>query len=85
MIGVDSNSKKILIANLNGKYYAIGGTCTHMGCTLSEGTLNGEKVQCPCHGSTFDIRTGAVVKGPARNPEASYELKVDGDQILVSL
>ena len=85
MKGVESNGQQILIANLKGKYYAIGNTCTHSGCSLSDGSLNGEKVRCPCHGSTFDVMTGSVLKGPAENPEPSYELKVDGDQILVSL
>jgi len=85
MIGIESNGKKVLIANLGGKYYAIGNTCTHMRCTLSEGSLSQERVQCPCHGSTFDVRTGSVLKGPAKNPEPFYKLRVDGDQILVTV
>ena len=85
MIGIENNGKAILVANFNGAYYAIGNTCTHAGCTLSEGTLNGEKVRCPCHGSTFDIRTGKVLKGPANDPEPSFNLRIDGDQILVSI
>ena len=85
MIGVEINGKNILIVNLNGKYFAIGNSCTHEGCLLSDGTLNGEKVHCACHGSTFDIRTGAAVKGPAKDPEPSYELKIDRDQIWANL
>ena len=85
MIGVEINGKNILIVNMNGKYFAIGNSCTHDGCLLSDGILNGEKVQCVCHGSTFDIRTGTVVKGPAKDPEPQYELKIDQDQILANL
>ncbi len=85
MIGSENSGKEILLANLNGKYYAIGDICTHAGCKLSEGTLNGEKVRCPCHGSTFDIRTGKVLRGPAENPEPSFNLRIEGDQIFVSL
>ncbi len=85
MIGIENGGKRILIANLNGQFYAIGNTCTHMGCTLSEGTLKKERVQCPCHGSTFDIRDGKVLKGPAKNPEPSFKLKVVGDQVLATL
>ncbi|MHB8086031.1 MAG: Rieske (2Fe-2S) protein [Dehalococcoidia bacterium] len=85
MIGIESNGEKVLIANLNGEYYAIGNVCTHMGCILSEGSLVGEKVQCPCHGSTFDIRNGSVLKGPATKPEAVFKTRVDGDQIFVSI
>jgi nitrite reductase/ring-hydroxylating ferredoxin subunit len=85
MVGVESNGKNILIANLNGKYFAIGNSCTHEGCMLSDGTLNGEKVRCPCHGSTFDMRTGVVIGGPAKDPEPSYKLKIDQDQIWAIL
>ena len=85
MVGIENSGQKMVIANVNGKYYAVGNICTHRGCKLSDGTLNGEKVQCPCHGSTFDITTGAVIKGPASNPERSFKVRVDGDAILVTL
>ena len=83
MKGIESNGKSILLANFNGEYFAIGNICTHEGCTISGGALRGERVQCPCHGSTFDIRTGAVLMGPAQNPEPSHKLKVAGDQIFL--
>ncbi len=85
MIGIEKEGKSILVANVNGTYYAIGNICTHMSCNISDGILKGETVQCPCHGSTFNVKTGAVVKGPARNPEPSYVLRVDGDKILAGL
>lgn len=83
--GIEKNGESILIANVNGSYYAIGNVCTHMGCNLSEGTLTGDTVQCACHGSVFNVKTGAVEKGPAENSEPSYSLRVDGDRILVDL
>lgn len=85
MKGVEKEGKSLLIANVDGSYYAIGNVCTHMRCQVSDGTLTGEKAQCPCHGSTFDVRTGAVIRGPARNPEPSYKLKIDGDKIIALL
>jgi nitrite reductase/ring-hydroxylating ferredoxin subunit len=85
MTGIKKEGKSILVANVNGTYYAIGNVCTHMGCTVSDGSLIGETVQCPCHGSTFNVKTGAVVRGPAQNPEPSYCVRVDGDRILVLL
>jgi len=85
MIGVEADSKQILIVNLKGKYYAIGNVCTHMGCMLSDGELKGENVQCICHGSTFDVKTGRVVKGPAEKPETTFQVKVQEDQILVNV
>jgi nitrite reductase/ring-hydroxylating ferredoxin subunit len=85
MIGTENSGQKIVVANVNGAYYAVGNICTHRGCKLSDGTLNGEKVQCPCHSSIFDIRTGAVIKGPATNPEKSFKVRVDGEVIFVTM
>ncbi len=85
MLGIEKNGKSILLANVNGTFYAIGNICTHMGCKISEGSLVGDRVQCPCHGSTFDVKTGAVIRGPAKNPEPSYQVKIVGDRVLASL
>ncbi|MER5175621.1 MAG: Rieske 2Fe-2S domain-containing protein [Candidatus Nitrosocosmicus sp.] len=55
---VDFNGAKICVVNIEGKYYAIDNVCTHMGGPLAEGKLEGYEVQCPWHGSKFDIRSG---------------------------
>jgi nitrite reductase/ring-hydroxylating ferredoxin subunit len=81
---VNVNGKPVLLANIGGEYYAIGNKCTHMGCTLTNGELKGEVVQCPCHGSKFNVKTGKVVGGPAAIPEPKYKVKVENEQILVS-
>lgn len=73
----------ICIANVNGKYYAIGNICTHEGGPLADGKLEGYIVECPWHNSKFDIRTGDVVSPPANEPEPSYEVKVDGNDIFL--
>jgi 3-phenylpropionate/trans-cinnamate dioxygenase ferredoxin subunit len=83
MKAVNVNGKPVLLVNLNGTYYAIGNTCTHMSCPLSKGTLKGETIECVCHGSTFDLKTGKVVRGPADKPEQKYEVKVENGKILV--
>ena len=82
---VNANGTPILLVNLSGTFYAIGNVCTHMGCPLSRGTLKGDTVQCACHGSVFNVKTGAVVRGLAKKPEPKYELEVSGDQILVRM
>jgi nitrite reductase/ring-hydroxylating ferredoxin subunit len=85
MKGVTTSGISVLLINLNGKYYALGNTCTHMGCKLSNGFLQGEVVQCSCHGSRFEVKTGKVVGGPALKPEPTYETKVEGDQIQIKI
>ena len=80
---VEVDGQKIIIANINGKYYAIGSICTHEGGPLADGILSGYEVECPWHGSKFDVRTGQVTNPPANEPEPAYEIKVEGTQILI--
>jgi glycine betaine catabolism B len=81
---VEVAGEKICLASVEkGKYYAIRNTCTHMGGPLADGTLEGYEVECPWHGSKFDIRTGNVTRPPAKIPEPTYEVKVDSNDILI--
>jgi len=66
---VEVDGQSILIANVNGKYYAIGSICTHEGGPLADGTIHNYEVECPWHGSKFDVRTGEVTNLPATEPE----------------
>ena len=79
------NGSDILVINLNSKYFAIGNICTHMGCRLSDGTIRDESIQCRCHGSIFDIKTGKVLGNPAKKAEDVFVVKVEGEQILVDM
>jgi glycine betaine catabolism B len=83
MMAVEVNNERICLANVNGKYYAIGNVCTHMGGPLAEGKLEDYIVQCPWHGSRFDIRSGKVVRPPAMQPEPTYEVKVESNDVLI--
>jgi glycine betaine catabolism B len=80
---VQVDGENICVVNVEGKYYAIGSICTHEGGPLADGTLEGYEVECPWHGSKFDVRTGDVTNPPASEPEPSYEIKVDGNNILI--
>ena len=82
----------ILIVNYEGKYYVIGGKCTHMKGDLSKGKLEGKIITCPRHGSRFDVTTGESISGPKigflklkTGSEPSYEVKIDGDSIMVNI
>jgi len=85
MIGVNEGGKEILVANLDGQFYGIGNICTHRGCRISGGKIDGENVKCPCHGSVFALKTGEVVHGPAKNPESSYKVELKNDEIWVNI
>jgi 3-phenylpropionate/trans-cinnamate dioxygenase ferredoxin subunit len=84
--------KEILVANVDGKYYAIGNRCTHAGGDLSKGSLEGKTVTCPRHGSKFDVTTGKAISGPKIlffKPkildETFYEVEVNDKDILVKI
>jgi nitrite reductase/ring-hydroxylating ferredoxin subunit len=74
---------KIAVARVDGVFYAFGDTCTHMGCSLAGGDLEETVVICPCHGSEFDVTSGAVLRGPAREPVETYETRVEGGSLEV--
>lgn len=85
MIGTKVGGKQIMIANVDGSFYAMADKCTHRGCRLSGGKLEEGKVHCQCHGSVFNVETGKVVKGPAKTPEPTFQVKVEKDQIMVNI
>jgi nitrite reductase/ring-hydroxylating ferredoxin subunit len=89
---VSVQGKEILIANVNGGFYAIGNMCTHSGGDLSKGTLEGNIVTCPKHKSKFDATTGKVVSPPKMGlfhpkiqDEQSYIVKIENDDILIKI
>ena len=65
------------------QYYAISATCSHAGGPLDEGTLEGDVVQCPWHGSRFCMRDGRVLTGPATVPAPKYEVRVRTGQVEI--
>ena len=78
---LDDRKLRISIARVDGRLYAFDDlcTCTDEPCPLSGGLLTGTTVMCQCHGSRFDITTGAVINGPATEPLNVYEVQeVDG-------
>lgn len=74
---------KIAVANVADTFYAFDDTCTHLQCSLAEGDLEEATVICPCHGSEFDVRNGAVLQGPAREPVETYEARIEGGSLEV--
>jgi 3-phenylpropionate/trans-cinnamate dioxygenase ferredoxin subunit len=68
---------KVAVANVGGSFYAFDNTCTHEGCSLADGELEGTTLTCRCHGSQFDVTSGALVRGPAQEPVKSHETRVE--------
>lgn len=75
----------ILVANVDGSFYATDDTCTHEDASLSSGSLKGELVKCPLHNSRFNVCTGEVIEEPARANLKTYPVKIDGPDILIAI
>jgi 3-phenylpropionate/trans-cinnamate dioxygenase ferredoxin subunit len=75
----------VAVFNVGGQYYCIEDVCTHDGGPVAEGELDGYEIECPRHGARFDIRDGRVLSFPAITPITWYEVKVEGDAILVNV
>lgn len=74
----DIAGARVNVVNTGGHIYAFDDSCTHMGCSLAHGKLAGTTVTCSCHGSQFDVTTGAVLRGPAVRPVRSRLVQVEG-------
>jgi 3-phenylpropionate/trans-cinnamate dioxygenase ferredoxin component len=85
MMRVEVAGRRILLANVDGRFYATADTCTHEDASLSGGSLRGEFVKCPLHGSRFSVRTGQVMEEPAQEDLKTYPVRVEGEYILVAL
>ena len=77
--------KEIAIYNLDGKFYATDDICTHAYASLADGYVEGELIECPLHGGCFDIKTGKAMTPPVSEDLKTYELKIDGEQILIGV
>jgi 3-phenylpropionate/trans-cinnamate dioxygenase ferredoxin subunit len=82
---VEVGDEEVAVCNVDGKIYAIANVCTHDDGPLGDGYLMGDEIECPRHGARFNVRTGAVKTLPAIVPVPVFEVKVDGDDILVDV
>ena len=87
MIAVNVEDQEVLLAKIDGEFFAINNVCSHFRALLTDGELHTEtyEVQCPLHDSCFDLRTGIPKDLPADTPVATYSVRVEGDCILVRL
>lgn len=84
--GVKVGGKEIAIYRLGNEVFATTDICTHEECVISENFyIEGEEVECTCHGSRFDIKSGENTVPPAAEPLKTYKTKVEGEDVLVEV
>ncbi|MFI9723515.1 Rieske (2Fe-2S) protein [Streptomyces sp. NPDC052396] len=77
----DREQKVVVTQPSKGDFKAFSAVCTHEGCTVA--SVSDGVIQCPCHGSEFDIRDGSVRRGPARQPLPARNVSQRGDSLLL--
>jgi 3-phenylpropionate/trans-cinnamate dioxygenase ferredoxin component len=87
LCAVEYNGQRIALYQVSGQIYATSDICSHAYAELSEGFLDTDDctIECPLHGSRFDIRTGAVLSLPAYEPIAAYLVRMEGEDIFVEI
>jgi 3-phenylpropionate/trans-cinnamate dioxygenase ferredoxin subunit len=86
MIGAEIGGRQILVANVDGEFFGMASVCTHMAGRLDKGSLEGNVVTCPRHGSRWDVKTGKLVQFSRPLPdEPIFKAMKIGDEICVEI
>ena len=80
---VSAGGVDVLLYREDGQIHAVSARCSHRGGPLHKGRVEELNVTCPWHLSTFDLRDGSIVRGPATAPQPAYEVRVEGGTIKV--
>jgi 3-phenylpropionate/trans-cinnamate dioxygenase ferredoxin component len=84
LLRVEVAGRLVCLANVDGAIYAVDDDCTHISGPLDQGDLEGTDLTCPLHLARFDVRTGKVLRGPARDDLPTYRVTVHDGDIYVS-
>lgn len=82
---VEVDDMRLAICNVDGTFYCIEDVCTHDGGSLDQGCLLGDIIECPRHGGRFNVASGRAVRMPAVAPVETFDVKVEDDEIMISL
>jgi nitrite reductase/ring-hydroxylating ferredoxin subunit len=83
MTWVAVDRERVLLANVDGAFYALRDACGHQRAALSKGRLEGYVVECPLHFARYDVRTGALLSGPVAEAVPCYAVHVAGDTVYL--
>ncbi len=85
VVGVELNGTPVAVVRTGDEIFALLDVCSHEEVALSEGEIYDHTIECWLHGSCFDVRTGEPTGPPATKPVATFPVKIEGDDVYVSL
>jgi nitrite reductase/ring-hydroxylating ferredoxin subunit len=80
-VAIEGN--RLVLANVEGSFFALRDVCGHRNAPLSRGKLQGCLIECPLHFAQFDVRTGELIEGPVSTPVPVYEVRVEDGTVYV--
>ena len=81
--GFKLQGEEVAVVQMDGRFYAFSNACTHENVDLADSMLKGMELACVFHGSVFNVETGKAVVGPAYRPLALYNVRIEGEDVLV--
>lgn len=75
----------VVLVRLGPKVFAVADECSHLACRLSSGLIVDSHIECDCHGSRFDLASGAVVTPPATQPIRTFEVKIEAGHVFIEV
>jgi 3-phenylpropionate/trans-cinnamate dioxygenase ferredoxin subunit len=84
-LAVEIEDTPVAVVRVGGDVFALRDVCSHAEVALSEGDVYDNTIECWLHGSCFDLRTGKPTNPPATQPVPTYPVKIEGDDVYVSL
>jgi nitrite reductase/ring-hydroxylating ferredoxin subunit/uncharacterized membrane protein len=85
LLRIEVSGQDVVLINTAGRLHAMGATCSHYGAPLDQGSLEGECLVCPWHGSQFRLKDGSVARGPATAPQLAYDVRSVGDRVQIKV
>ena len=85
LLDVETGQESVVLANIEGDLYALENRCSHQDLPLSDGELDGDRLECLYHGARFDVCTGKAVGLPAIKPVETYAVELRGQEIYVQI
>ena len=85
VVGIEVGETLVALARVDGTWHAVEAWCTHAECPLTDGWVESGAIRCPCHGSLFELASGAVLDGPAEEPLRTYPTRVVDGRVEVEV
>lgn len=83
VIQVEVGEELVALANVDGDLLAVSDVCSHEYVLLHDGWVDGDQIECPQHGSMFNLRTGGVENLPATQPIPTFRVRVEGEDVFI--